>query len=166
MLQKVRRAIQSKMPSKLVHLAKMLRYEVTNLLTSSKSRLHVFLVSSKAYLIRNYFNLHLFAIAYSLIGIPIQITLFAVLPSIFQQTLATLAIVVPVFSASLFWRAAATANPNLYIRTLKLKQATYLLFWILISSMFLLLLVIWLSVLIRNDLAIKYSLRVSPLPLC
>ena len=116
-------------------------------------------VTFRAFLIRNYLNAHLFALVYALIGIPIQIMAFSNYPSVFHQSLAIIAIVLPIFLVSVFWKKTAEQNPNVYIRTVRLKALVSVIFWILIFAFFFSLPVLWVSAILRNAQLTLYSLE-------
>lgn len=102
--------------------------------------------------------MHIFALFYALIGIPIQINLFAGFPSIFHQSLAIITIVAPVFLSALVLGKVAQKNPQIYLKSLKLKSRILFIFWILIFAFFLSFPFIWLSNYLKDATLILYSL--------
>lgn len=135
-----------------------MREKIFDLLRTLRGILIGFFVSFRAFLIRNYYKSHIFALLYAIIGVPILISVFPSFPSIFHQSLAIIAIVVPVFLANIFWRNVAQENPRVYLRTLKLKFWVSTIFWILFFAFWLSLSFLWLSVFLKDATLILYSL--------
>jgi hypothetical protein len=150
--------VLSRVPTRLRRLCRILREKIFDLLRTLRGILTGFFVSFRTFLIRNYYQLHVFALLYATIGVPIQITVFPSFPSIFHQSLAIIAIVVPVFLASIFWRNVAQENPRIYLRTLRLKFWASTIFWILLFAFGLSLPFLWLSAFLKNTTLILYSL--------
>lgn len=136
------------------------RHRLFCLLNDLYGIVKVFFVAFRAFQIRNYFKLHLFAFLYALIGLPILITAFPHFPPIFHQSLAILAIFVPVFSSEIFWESVADKNPNAYLKTLRLKLWVLNIFWVLLFAFILSLSFLALSVYFPNIVNLLLSLGV------
>lgn len=154
----LKKAVLSRAPTKLKWLGRIAREKIFDLLRTLRGMMISFFVSFRAFLIRNYFKSHLFALLYAIVGIPILITAFPNFPSIFHQSLAIIAILVPVFLNSVFWRSVAQENPRVYLRTLKLKFWVFIIFWILVSAFWLSLPFLWLSIFLQDTTLIIISL--------
>jgi hypothetical protein len=117
-----------------------------------------FYIAFRTFNMKHYFGLHLFAFVYAIIGVPFQITVFPKFPSVFHQLLAIFGILVPVLSSEVFRKSVADVNPFVYLKTLKLTERVYNIFWILFGAFLLSSSLLALSLYLPNAIIIVLSL--------
>jgi hypothetical protein len=108
--------------------------------------------------IQNYYKFHVFAVLYSLIGIPTLITVFPQLPSLTHQILAVCAIFLPITITEFFWYRTSLLNPKDYVKTLKLKSYTFKIFWVLLIFFIFSLAALYVTLIMKIDSVLIPSL--------
>ena len=118
--------------------------------------------SSVAFIVRNYFRLHLLALLYSILGFPIIIATFLYL-GIANLWLLAIVTFIPILLPLLIeylWSYVADGNPHDYLKVLELKsRGIYKYLASIIAGYFLSIILLYFSLLLNNvDLIIAFLL--------